>query len=406
MMVEQRQSYALPYRYYNRIRNSGDAVNPFIIEAISGASPYFSSHDGQHVLAIGSILFMANRNSLIWGSGQLNPASYLPPLLANQIFALRGEKTLTFLREKGIDIGDVPLGDPGIFASELIPPKSSPTQHRIVVVPHHSSIGCDFYKNAAQRDDVYVANVMTDDLSLLEKIRDCDVVVSESLHGLIFGESFGKPCVWISNHIGDSYWNFKFQDWFSTTRMPNAEPFSLKESLDKLVEHAARAWSAIDLKRLKAAFPIQVKRQAIRLVPFRQCREHAPATLFIDQEELDLKTYSRGEESGLFRKINSAKARFFGGWAERIYLYVAFSSAVRVLSPDEVKQCCRILDEHLSPDALVLVAPTEKSLFPRLARDNLLDKEKLSGRLMDGKVAGVILRPDSEATERWSVLAL
>lgn len=384
-----------PVRYYNRIRNNGDAINPYIVELVSGFQARFASHDETHLLAIGSILFMSNAKSLIWGSGLLNRHSFVPNLKKEQFFAVRGTKTRDFLIEKGIDIAAVPLGDPGIFASKLIPESKRPPTYRAAVIPHHDSIHHEFYKTVASNPHVVVPDILSGDLKMIEQIRDSEVVISESLHGLIFAESFGKPSVWISRRIGDANWDFKFQDWYSTTGAPDTKPAAIKESLTTLISKAVRSGCTIDLPRLQAAFPSQVvAKPTTPLMSFRDCRSLAPVYARLQQETIALRAFGEPESAKIIAGfVNAVRENAFRGWSERAHLFMQFSSALRV-SDTLVAQCCRLLDEQLAPDFIVLTSAGVDSVRRDISAETVIAHDKLSDSQLNLQVIGIVLRPD------------
>ena len=396
-----------PLRYYNRIRNNGDALNPYIVEWASGSSARFATHDEQHLLAIGSILFMSNAKSLIWGSGLLNKSSFVPNLKKEQFFAVRGVKTRDFLIEKGIDISGLPLGDPGIFASKLIPESKRPPTYRAAIIPHHDSIHHEFYKAAARDPNVVVPDILSDGLKVIEQIRDSEVVISESLHGLIFAESFGKPCVWISRRIGDANWDFKFQDWYSTTNAPDTKPATIKESLNTLISKAVRSGCTIDLPRLQAAFPSQVvSKPSAPLMSFRDCRSLAPVYTRFQREPIALKAFGEPESAKTIAGfVNGVRENAFRGWSERTHLYMQLSSAFRV-SDAQIAQCCRVLDEKLAPDFIVLASAGADGVTRDISADTAIARDKLSESQLDMQVIGIVIRPDFGALSQNYLVAI
>ncbi|MGQ0502508.1 MAG: hypothetical protein ACT4P0_07875, partial [Panacagrimonas sp.] len=80
----------VPYRAWNRVRNVGDAITPYLLRHYFGVSPVQASPADTHVLAVGSVLHFANRHSLVWGSGVLRPASPAGPIHPQNLRALGG----------------------------------------------------------------------------------------------------------------------------------------------------------------------------------------------------------------------------------------------------------------------------------------------------------------------------
>ena len=209
------QTDYIGYRHWNRIRNSGDAITPHILEHFTGLPARSVNPGAPHILGVGSILFLANKQSLVWGSGILNPTMPMPGVQESAFYAIRGKKTEGLLRELKVPLPDVPLGDPGIFAHEicnLIPAANRQVKYRAAFVPHHSSTNHPLYRAVRASSEFVVVDILSDTLLPLEQILQSEVVVSQSLHGLIYAESLGKPSLWISERH-DEIWRFKFDDW-------------------------------------------------------------------------------------------------------------------------------------------------------------------------------------------------
>jgi hypothetical protein len=273
------------YRNYNKIRNLGDAINPLIIEHVSGAQAAFAFGAAPHVLGIGSIMFSANMRSHIWGTGMINDQKPLPRFDSRKVHALRGKETFSALRRLGHVIGDVPLGDPGIFLNEIVGPWTSQEDHRYraAVVPHHASFDLPVFKTLAKDPSLTVVDMMTDDPDVLSRLALSDVIISQSLHGLVFGEALGKPTLWISSSEEDR-WTFKFRDWESMLGRPQGRPFSLDGTVEDWISAAETRECAIDRTALREAFPLAETgyRPAAPRLGWRECLKLSPFRIEAD----------------------------------------------------------------------------------------------------------------------------
>jgi hypothetical protein len=282
---EPRKVDAIAYRAFNHGRNIGDSINPWLIERLFKRPVVFSSREADHVLPIGSIFFSASPHSHIWGSGILNPLHALPPFEPNNVHAVRGKLTLARLRELGHAVRDVPLGDPGYLVSEVVPQAWAKrrSRYRAAILPHYQSWGHDAFAGMGDRDDVALIDVRTDDPALLATICESDIVISESLHGLIFGTALGKPTTWISRRHDDA-WYFKFHDWYSNSSNPPHEPLDLGAGLDRWIQAAEMRDVTIDREALTAAFPLNEVLQTVDgpLVSFDKCRRDTPLVVRAD----------------------------------------------------------------------------------------------------------------------------
>ena len=272
---------AIGYRCFNSRRNFGDAINPYIIELVTGLPPVVVTKSKPHVLPIGSIFFSINPNSYVWGSGIIRPDDPLPEFDPRKITALRGRHTRDVLRSLGHEIPDVPLGDPGIFVSDLIKNMGikGSSSHRLAVVPHWASANHDIFSNLSERDDIKIVDMRTDKLNPIVDILNSDVVASQSLHGLVFAAALGKPYVWISSNFSDK-WKFKFYDWFTMCDNPQPEPLDLETSIDDLIKAADFRPSTIDKDALISAFPKEntiIEVDTDSLIHHETCRNLSPA---------------------------------------------------------------------------------------------------------------------------------
>ncbi len=260
----------------------------YIVQNVLNATPVRATARQSHLLGTGSIFFMANQNSFIWGSGFLRPRADMlrSNVPSENIRAVRGRLTLKYLQSLRPGFGNLPLGDPGIFADELLagdtahPPSA---RYRAAVVPHYRSAGNEIYRKYAQADDIVLVDMRDDSLQPLRDIRDADVIISQSLHGLVFATALGKPCIWVSHNTTDN-WCFKFRDWFSTTENPQHTPLPVDYGLEELIKACERRPSTIDRAALLSVFPWDDVGydDAKPLLAFESIRAMTPPVLRLD----------------------------------------------------------------------------------------------------------------------------
>lgn len=275
----------LPIRYWNRITNIGDSINPHILELVSGQRPYYAIDDKQeHVLGIGSIFFMATRSSHIWGSGIMDPSKDYGHVDVAKVHAVRGKLTESILRQRYELSRQVALGDPGVFVDEIPEVADRINQKelksRAVIIPHYAMVGDERIGKLAKSLDATVLSPRTSSIELFLEIAAAEIVISQSLHGLIFAEVFGKPSVWIT-HSKDETWTFKFRDWFTNTIDPPKEPLYLDASPARILEQARLSGLALDKNALREALPNVHVENRDASVGFRECRECSPVPLSI-----------------------------------------------------------------------------------------------------------------------------
>jgi len=119
----------------------------------------------------------------------------------------------------------VALGDPAVFADEL--PELAQyrlnvlIKRKIGLVPHFAMEKSDYIAYLARELDADILSPRTDNLSFVREIMASEIIISQSLHGLIFAEVFSKPSVWLA-HTSDEIWTFKFQQCGRTTTCADA----------------------------------------------------------------------------------------------------------------------------------------------------------------------------------------
>ena len=97
---------------------------------------------------------------------------------------------------------------------------------------------------------------------VIDEIKQCDFIISSSLHGLILADAYQVPNVWIE--FSDKVYRkvFKFRDYFSAVNRDTKDPVLItdKSTLDDL-QQISLQWKniSIDLKPLIDSCPFNIK---------------------------------------------------------------------------------------------------------------------------------------------------
>lgn len=246
-------------RYFLRVPNVGDRVNPLVVTAVSGAATRFAAGDDfPHLLGIGSLMATAAPTSLVWGTGVIHPAAGLGSPRPANIFAVRGKLSAAALQRAGLLARDVPLGDPGLLAPGLLGVVAArEPSFPLGLVAHYVDRGHPAVKRLLGMPGVLDLDVRQEPAEFLAAMSQCRAVASSSLHGLIFAEALGLPTVWFTASGDVAGDGFKFHDWFSTTRSPQPAPCRLdgRERPEQLARRAEPRGSTVSGEELMAAFP-------------------------------------------------------------------------------------------------------------------------------------------------------
>lgn len=227
--------------WYRAVENFGDALNVAVLRHL-GVAIETSGHLGAEAVCIGSVLdgflcgTVGKRTGLgwaaylagvalrsflppltVWGSGFLYPPTSRPERLYRclDVRAVRGAMTLGRLMAITVEpLDGVALGDPGLFARELIDFPSVPKRHRLGLVPHFLDRGSPCLKNV-NVPDAFVLDVAWESSRFLTELASCEAVASSSLHGLVVADSLGIPNIRLTMGGAAKIGDWKFDDYYS-----------------------------------------------------------------------------------------------------------------------------------------------------------------------------------------------
>ena len=247
-------------------KNLGDAINPLIIEHVLGYHAELSNRWNCRITGIGSglrrffvsegdrstwhrmnqgIMNALHRDPvIIWSAGFLStPKPQLMPIRkCYNMASVRGVLSKRSLQAAGLIQGEeCTVGDAGILASYLIPLERRKTC-RIGLIPHRKEKDLPIIERVKENlPDVKVIDIEPDDpLEGLAQIAGCEYILSSSLHGLIFADSFRIPnrhIILSDNLSGDG---FKFRDYYSVYALEDQPIDMRKESRWNIEEYFSR----------------------------------------------------------------------------------------------------------------------------------------------------------------------
>ncbi|WP_406657768.1 polysaccharide pyruvyl transferase family protein [Methanolobus sp. ZRKC2] len=244
--------------------NWGDALNPFLVEYISGKKPlksdcFFPSLKINPTYSvIGSILEKASNKEklIIWGSGFLYETGQLnkEPL---KIAAVRGPLTRNIILNQGIECPEI-YGDPALLLPRYYFPKRT-KKYKLGVIPHHIDQDNSLIDNFRSNKDVLIIDILGDIHEFVDDICSCENVASSSLHGLIAADSYGVPSVWIKlsdKILGDG---FKFRDYYLSIKKEDVSPMIIDESttVENICAKAQKNMIQLDLDKLLDSCPFK-----------------------------------------------------------------------------------------------------------------------------------------------------
>jgi len=222
--------------------NVGDQVTPYILKA-AGVTHVRAKRTevGKHLMC-GSILVWAQNGDTIWGTG--NSQDVLSDKMIGRnlnVLAVRGPLTRDRLLAEGEECPEV-YGDPAMLLPRFYKPKVN-KKHKLGAVWHYIE------KKVPDKGTLITPVMPVPDF--IDRICECERIVTSSLHGLIIAHAYGVPARWMK--VSDRVFGngLKFRDYLLSVGMdlydpawPDSDdfiPVELNIDLDKLWE--VRPWA-------------------------------------------------------------------------------------------------------------------------------------------------------------------
>lgn len=163
------------------------------------------------------VLKDVNKPLHVWGTGFLNGKLEGKLFRSNLVIhALRGD--LSRQKLEGL-LGrkiDVPLCDPGLLAREFVSEEID-KKYSIGIIPHFREQDHYIFMELEKRyHNAVIIDITKPYQKVLNEIASCEIIISSSLHGLVFSDSLKIPNLHIvvSDRLkGDG---FKFKDYYSS----------------------------------------------------------------------------------------------------------------------------------------------------------------------------------------------
>lgn len=257
-----------PVKFKFPHNNFGDDINVPLIEEISGRHVSILYNmlfcKREHLLPIGSIIEgYCNKYSIIWGSGALygkEPLKELP----RKVCAVRGKYTRDYLMQQGIECPEI-YGDPALLLPMIYAPMCQ-KKYKLGIVAHYSNFEQPHVQEFSKRHpEVRFIKMRGYESwkSVIDEFCSCEMIASDSLHGLIVSDAYKIPNVWVQlSSKGLLGGFFKFKDYFSGVGREYKTPVDWTKNinLDDINENLT-SYREIDFNTgiLLESFPYKIK---------------------------------------------------------------------------------------------------------------------------------------------------
>lgn len=246
--------------------NFGDEITRHIIWSIWGLRTEWAEADEASVAGAGSIIELLQDKTrgnpiYIWGSGLIEKDSKIEDDTSLRFSAVRGSLTRERINHLKRGYRNIALGDPGLLASRVFKRAKSKT-HKIGIVAHYTDSDNEQIKLASESSNIKIINPLQEPDIVAYEITSCEYILSSSLHGLIFADSFGIPNNWMPLSGNLKGGDYKFKDYYSATsrKLTRVDPSILRD--DTAISNAISSYVPVkDLKdiqkRLIQSFPVE-----------------------------------------------------------------------------------------------------------------------------------------------------
>jgi len=237
--------------------NFGDEMSPIILNKLYGKEiPTTNSMNyTKKILGVGSVLHLANKNDIIWGTG-IRKYEHDYNFNNLRVYAVRGLYTKNFLIEKKIKVPDI-FGDPALLYPKLFDiNKSNTPEYEIGFIPHLTQYDeyTKLIKDNSKYTNIHIINPTNNYKKVINEITKSKYVISSSLHGLILADSLDIPNIMLYEKNLDEG-KLKFLDYYSSQ---NRE-LDFINNLDEFFINPIKEYgNKIDLNKLEESFPKKV----------------------------------------------------------------------------------------------------------------------------------------------------
>jgi len=220
--------------------NWGDVLSQFLLEHFSGKklnkndvfyfddASYMLDKNGK-IVGIGSSMKYVRPDDYVWGTGCID--EHHVGNKPRKVYSVRGPLTREILLKRGWDVPEV-YGDPALLFPKIYNPTIE-KKYKIGLIPHcvdfHSLDGLKAI-NHMEDMGVKIINVTAGIYEFIDQLKECKMIISSSLHGLIAADAYGIPNhrVKISKLLlgGD----FKYLDHYASVKREHYEPLQLTET--------------------------------------------------------------------------------------------------------------------------------------------------------------------------------
>jgi len=188
--------------------NFGDILTPAILDHFSIEYNFVNHYAKADAICVGSIARRAGPGVKVLGSGIISKNDRVVPD-ADWKF-VRGPFTRDRVKYFGGDCPEV-YGDPALLLPLIV--KASNKKYEVGIVPHNVDLT---YVSENFKNNNIISLKTRNYKNVIDKITQCESIISSSLHGVICAHAYGIPAAWVKSNTTLKGDNIKFEDYFAS----------------------------------------------------------------------------------------------------------------------------------------------------------------------------------------------
>ena len=188
--------------------NFGDILTPSILKHFGIKYEYASHYSKADAICVGSIARRAGSKVKVLGSGIISRSDRV---IADADWKfVRGPYTKKRVEFFGGHCPDI-YGDPALLLPLIVDP--SEKKYEVGIVPHN--IDFKFVSENYSNDNI-IGLGTRNYTKVIDKITQCESIISSSLHGIICAHAYGIPAAWVKPNTKLKGDDVKFEDYFAS----------------------------------------------------------------------------------------------------------------------------------------------------------------------------------------------
>ncbi len=215
--------YNSSLKYQFKYGNAGDIFAVDLLSYEYGLKILNLRNSVNRILCIGSISHLINRNDVLCGIGAKTNQIPFYPNNPPVCWGFRGPITYEIYKKAGYDVSSVKfLADPGLLLKNFF--RSDVVQtipNKIIFIPHYRE---RHLFNSNLKSYIKFVDIDCAPLAIAKEILSAELVLSSSLHGIIFAHSLGKPCKFILPQTPEPL--LKYYDYFESIGIGDPQPLN------------------------------------------------------------------------------------------------------------------------------------------------------------------------------------